>query len=310
MAVCGANGPGSSSGTMKPPPFSYFRPAGREETLGLLREHGDEAKVLAGGQSLIPMMNLRLAAPAILVDIGGLDELTSISSSAHGTLAIGATTRQAAVLRSPEVASLAPMVTEALRWISHPAVRERGTFGGSIAHNHPAAELPAVLVALEAEVVVESRSGPRTIPAAELFVSYMTTALEDDELLTEIRIPPPPEGRCLDRFREVARRHGDFAIAGAAVRLVVDGDDAITAARIVLCGVSDSPVRITAAESALVGMRIGDDDATRHAAELAGSDLDPFSDIHASGAYRRRVSVELVRQAITDHFSGDGNLHG
>lgn len=286
---------------MKPAPFVYYRPETREEAIALLVEHGDEAKILAGGQSLIPMMNLRLAGPAILIDICGIPDLSGISET-NGALEIGATTRQTAALRSPEIRAGAPLVHEAMRWIGHPANRNRGTFGGSVAHADPAAELPAVLLALDAEVIAQGSAGSRNIPADDFFESYFTTKLEDGELLAGVRLPQNAE-RDAWGFVEVARRHGDFAMVGAAFTAKSDGGR-FTDARIALFGVAERAIRVREAEAALLGRDIGDAAAAREVGAIAAQDLDPPHDHHASSLYRKEVAGVLVRRAIEAAAAG------
>src|SRR4051812_33814261 len=198
---------------MKPPLFEYHAPASIDEAVGLLAEHGDEAKVLAGGQSLIPLLSLRLARPAHLVDVNGLSELAGIANGKG--LELGALVRHRAAERSADVKAASPMVAAALRFVGHAAIRNRGTVGGSVAHADPAAELPAVLLALGGEVVAQSERGSRTIPAADMFQGFLTTALEPDELLTAVRFPASPAGAGWS-FMEFSRRSGDFAIIGVA----------------------------------------------------------------------------------------------
>jgi carbon-monoxide dehydrogenase medium subunit len=288
---------------MKPPPFTYVRADSADEALQALAQYGDDAKVLAGGQSLIPMMNLRLAQPEVLVDIGRATDLAGIQRG--GDLRIGATTSQSAVARSADVAAHAPLVRAALRYVSHPAIRSRGTFGGSIAHADPAAELPAVAVALDASLVLRGPRGTREVAAGDFFVTHLTTAMDEDEVLCEVRVPPPVvEGRVHDGFLELARRHGDFALVGVAVRLVVDAAERIAHARVVMCGVSDVPFRAREAEQLLVGSSVGDQTTVREAAQFAARDLQPPSDVHASGKYRRELAGVLVRRAVNAAFQG------
>ena len=284
---------------MKPAPFKYATCETVEDAVSVLAEHGDEAKVLAGGQSLVPLMNLRLAAPAVLVDLNRVAALQGVS--ANGTVEIGAMTRQADVERSAEVAAGAPLVAEALRHVAFPAVRGRGTIGGSIAHADPAAELPAVLLALGGEVVAQSASGSRTIAADELFQTYFTTALRADEVLTHVRIPATGDGQ---RFgiQEVARKRNDFALAGAVVVADVDAGGTCTSARVALFGVSDRPIRAAGAEQALTARSLAEGAAA--AAEAAMAELDPKGDAHASAEYRREVTGVLVRRAVEQAASG------
>jgi carbon-monoxide dehydrogenase medium subunit len=283
---------------VKPAPFDYRRPETLDEALAIFAELGSDAKALAGGQSLVPAMNFRLARPAVLVDLNRLDPLAYIDESPDGGLRIGAMTRQRAAERSPAIAGRASLLFEAMPWIAHPQIRNRGTVGGSLAHADPAAELPAVMVALDARFVLRSQTASRTVPAQGFYTGILSTALTPDELLTEIQIPPR-SAHSGTAFMELARRHGDFALVGVAVELVLDEGGDCSSARIVLLSVGDAPVLATTAMAALVGnaptaSRI--EDAGRVAAEC---DIDPPSDIHASSAYRRHLARVLVRRAIT-----------
>jgi len=233
---------------MKLPPVEYEAPATVAEAIELLAEHLDEASVLAGGQSLIPLLALRLARPAVLIDINGVDELSGVSAT-DGWVAIGAMTREYVAEESESVAGTVPLLAAALPLIGHEAIRSRGTIGGSLAHADPAAELPAVARALDAEFVVRGQSGMRVIPAAEWFEGFLTTSRRPDELLVEIRFPAARRGTGVS-FQEVARRHGDFAIVGLAASLVLSGG-VISDARLAFAGVSDVPVRAAAAEDLL-----------------------------------------------------------
>jgi carbon-monoxide dehydrogenase medium subunit len=266
------------------------------EAVDALREHGTEGKVLAGGQSLVPMMNMRLARPEVLVDVSRIPELGGIRG--NGRIAIGAGTRQAAVLRAGAVGQRFPLVHAALRHVGHAANRARGTFGGSIAHADPAAELPAVVLALDAELVVQGPGGSRVVAADEFFVTHYTTTLDVDDVLVEVRLPERRPSAWA--FGEVARRHGDFALAGVAFAAETDGDGAVTAARVALFGVADRPVRAAAAEAALVGRRLGDEAVAGEVAALAPEGIEFASDIHVDDAYRWEAAVALVRRAVID----------
>src|SRR5215469_7986625 len=235
---------------MKLPYVEYEAPATLAEAVGLLAEHQDEASVLAGGQSLIPLMALRLARPTVLIDINGLSELSLVAAK-DGHVTIGAMTREYVAEDSATVGDTVPLLAAALPLIGHEAIRSRGTIGGSLAHADPAAELPAVALALDAEFVVRSLSGDRVVPAAEWFKGYLTTSRRPDEILVEVRFPAAGPGSGV-AFQEVARRHGDFAIVGLAVSLMVAGGS-ITDARLAFAGVSDVPVRAADAEQLLVG---------------------------------------------------------
>ena len=280
---------------MKSAPFKYVPAESVDEVLAALGEYGDEAKILAGGQSLVPLMNMRLATPGVLVDVNRIRGLDGIK--ANGGLEIGAVTRQLAVQRSPDVESAAPMVTEALRHVGHTGIRSRATFGGTIAHADPAAEIPAVLLALEGEVVARGPGGERTIAADDLFVTYFTTTLAEYEMLTHARIPKASD-RLRFGFLEVARRHGDFALVGVAAAVEVDGGDVCQSARIVIFGVGERPIRALAGEQAVVGERLSDAAAQEAAARATSAELEPKSDVHASSQYRKEVAGVLVRRAL------------
>jgi carbon-monoxide dehydrogenase medium subunit len=280
---------------LKPAPFAYHCPESLEEALALLAEHGDESKVLAGGQSLVPMMAFRLARPSVLVDLNQLPGLSEITVSGD-TVVVGSMVRERAAERSAAMKERVPLLAEALPLIGHEAIRTRGTIGGSLSHADPAAELPAVALATGATLVLSSAArGERSVEAADFFEGYFTTALEPDEILTEIRFPSSPEGTgvCIE---EAARRHGDFAMVGVAASLRLDGST-IADARLALIGVSDVPVRAREAEQALIGQAAGAA-AYGEAAALAVRDLTPSTDLHGSAAYRVSVAGTLVGRAL------------
>ncbi len=279
---------------MKLPHVDYEAPRTVTEAVELLAEHEDEASVLAGGQSLIPLLALRLAHPAVLIDINGVTELSGVSAT-NGTVTIGAMTREYVAEESGTVADAVPLLAAALPLIGHEAIRNRGTIGGSLAHADPAAELPAVARALDAEFVVRGRAGERVIPAAKWFEGYLTTSRAPDELLVEVRFPAAGRGTG-SSFDEVARRHGDFAIVGLATSLTLSGG-AISDARLAFAGVSDVPVRATEAEDLLVGERPSAE-LFDEAARRATSDIDPPADLHGSADYRRKVAAALVRRGL------------
>jgi carbon-monoxide dehydrogenase medium subunit len=279
---------------MKLPPFEYAAPATVAEAVDLLAEYSDEASVLAGGQSLIPLLALRLARPAVLIDINGVGELAGISAT-DGWVSIGAMTREYVAEESKTVADAVPLLAAALPLIGHEAIRSRGTIGGSLAHGDPAAELPAVARALDAEFVVRGPAGDRVVPAAQWFEGYLTTSRGADELLLEVRFPVARPGTGTS-FGEVARRHGDFAIAGLATSLVLSGG-VISEARLALAGVSDVPARASAAEDLLTGERPSDE-LFEEAARGAVADLDPPGDLHGSPEYRKAVAGALVRRGL------------
>jgi len=279
---------------MKLPHVDYEAPKTVSEAAALLAEHQDEASVLAGGQSLIPLLALRLARPAVLVDINGIDELSGVSA-ADGWVAIGAMTRDYVAEESETVADAVPLLAAALPLIGHEAIRSRGTVGGSLAHADPAAELPAIARALDAEFVVRGQSGERVVPAAEWFEGYLTTSRRPDELLVEVRFPAAGRGTGIS-FQEVGRRHGDFAIVGLAASLTLSGG-AISDARLAFAGVSDVPARATSAEDLLVGERPSAE-LFDEAARRATDDIDPPADLHGSSEYRKKVAAALVRRGL------------
>jgi len=282
---------------MKPAAFDYFAPKSVEEALSLLAEHGYDAKPLAGGQSLVPTMNFRLAQPAVLVDLNGIDDLFFVRETSDG-LRIGAMTRQHTVERSPLVQRRAPLIHETMPYIAHPQIRNRGTFGGSLAHADPASELPVLAVILNARMRVQSSRGERWVDAKDFYLGLFATDLQPDELLVEIAIPdlPAHSGWAFD---EVARRHGDYAMAGAAATVTLAEDGSIAAARLVYLSVGDYPTEAVRAETALAGEQ-PTPAAIRAAAETAAAqDIDPSGDIHASAGYRRHLAKVLAERVLS-----------
>lgn len=280
---------------MKPPSFTYHDPRSLDEVISLLAEHGEDGRALAGGQSLVPLLNFRLVHPRHLIDLNRLDHLAGVHRS-EGHLRLGAMTRQSTLERSTLVARNWPLLTEALGLVAHSQVRNRGTVGGSVAHADPAAELPVALAALDARFRTRSVRGERTIAAPDFFVTHLTTALEPDELLVEIEVPPlqPRTGHA---FIEFARRHGDFALAGASVLLTLDGMGACQRAAICLLAAAPTPLRASDAEQLLVGQPV-DEKAATAAAERVVTAISPTGDIHGSAEYRKELSEVLVRRAI------------
>jgi CO/xanthine dehydrogenase FAD-binding subunit len=292
---------------VKPPPFEYHAPRELDEALALLAQYGDEGKVLAGGQSLVPLLNFRLAAPEHLIDINGLGELAYLRRRDE-TLHIGALTRHATVERSDVVATHWPLLREAVQWVAHPQIRSRGTVGGSVAHADPAAEIPVSLAALDARLTVRSVRGERTLDWRDFFLSTLTTALEPDELLIEIQVPPTPT-RSGSALAEYSRRHGDFALGGAAVLLSFDEAHTCTGAAIALLAAAPAPVRAQQAEKLLLGAEISDQLAAA-AARAAVEGIHPSGDIHGSTAYRTSLIEAQVRRAIltaTARARGEGD---
>ena len=280
---------------MKPAPFAYHRPESVAEALDLMAGLGDDAKALAGGQSLVPMMNFRLARPTHLVDLNRLHELDYVRDEG-AFVEVGAMTRVRAVERGRTVADRLPILPEALALVGHPQIRNRGTVGGSLAHADPAAELPALALALDAQLVAGSSTGEMTLPAGEFLHGFFSSGLEPGELLLRFRFPVP-EGRVGTGFAEFARRHGDFALAGVAAVLIAGGESGCREARVALLGVADTPVRASEAERILVEGGLGSR-TIDEAAEAAMSGLEPASDIHGSSSYRRELAGVMAGRAI------------
>ena len=280
---------------MKPAPFEHHAPATVVEAVEMLAQFGDEAKVLAGGQSLVPLLALRLARVEHLIDVNRIPDLAGIARE-DGWLSVGALTRQSVAERSSEAATAIPLLSRALPYVGHFQIRNRGTVGGSTVHADPASELPAVAVALDAELVAVGPGGPRTIPAAEFYLSTWTTALAADEVLTSVRYPIWP-GRCGFAVEEFARRHGDFAIAGVVCGVQVAPDGLVQRAAIALFGMGSTPVRARGAEAAFVGLRASDADR-REVAVAAVQESDPPDDLHGPASYRRRVATYLTETAL------------
>jgi CO/xanthine dehydrogenase FAD-binding subunit len=280
---------------MKPAPFVYAAPSTLAEAITLLAQHGETAKLLAGGQSLVPMMNFRLARPEYIVDLNCVQGLEYLREQ-DAQLVVGAMTRQRAVERSELVRQHYPLLWEATQLIGHPAIRNRGTVGGSIAHADPAAELPAVLLAHGGSVVVQGPRGRRDIAAQELFLTYFTTMLAGDEILTEVRLPrwPPGTGWC---FLEESRRHGDFAMVGVAALITLDAARHCTRVAVVLTGVGGAPYQVAEASAMLVG-QTPDDTRIAAVAEAAATGVAPEGDLHASAEFRRHLSGVLTRRAL------------
>jgi carbon-monoxide dehydrogenase medium subunit len=291
---------------VKPSAFGYDAPQTVEEAVARLGELGDGAKVLAGGQSLIPMLSLRLAYFDHLVDVGRIPELRDVQSDSD-TVVVGATALDATIEHDADLAARVPLLARVTPYIGHFQIRNRGTVGGSIAHADPAAEYPAVALALEAEIEAVSPRGRRQIPAADFFEGFWTTALDDDELLVGVRFPVWT-GRCGFAVHEFTRRHGDFALAGAVVAVELDADDRVARCAIGLLGLGPTPLRATVAEHAAVGAK-PDLDA-EELGLLALSDLtDVPSDLHGSARYRARVGAAMVTRAWNDAI-GEAAAHG
>jgi carbon-monoxide dehydrogenase medium subunit len=285
---------------MKPPVFEYVAPDSVDAALTLLSQHGGDAKPLAGGQSLVPAMNFRVAQPAMLVDLNPLAELDFIREE-DGELRIGAMTRQRRVERDALVAERAPLLHETIPYIAHPQIRNRGTIGGSLAHADPAAELPVVAVALDARIKTRSASGERWIPAAEFFQGIFTTALNPDELLLEVAFPAMPP-RAGWSFVEFARRHGDYALMGVASVVAVDEQGVCRQARLVYLNAGDGPVAASQAAQLLLG-HSSSPEAIEAAANMAADhEITPFGSVHATADYQRHLARVLTRRALKQAF--------
>ena len=285
---------------MKPAPFAYLAPRSVDEALAHLAEHGSEARPLAGGQSLVRLMNTRLATPSVLIDINRIGELAAISRE-NGAVRIGAVARQRACETSPEVRDGVPVFAEAVRQVAHPSVRRRGTAVGSVAFADPSAELPAALLAADGEVVARSSRGERSIAADDFFTGPFTNALAPDELAVALRIPVTAE-RPGSAFVEESRRHGELPMCGVAAVVTLDGDGAVAQARIALCGVHRRPIRARDAEAALQSEH-PDDELLQAAGALAASAADPVGDCHGSAAFRRHLAAVLTRRALATAIS-------
>ena len=282
---------------MKPAPFRYVAAQSVEQALALKAEHGDEARFLAGGQSLVPTMNFRLTQPAMLIDINPLTELAGLKNGAGDNVRIGALTRYRTLERDPTVADRLPLIAEALPHIAHPQIRNRGTIGGNLAHADPASEMPAIVLGLGGRLRAQSVRGERWIDASDFFIGALTTALAADEMLMELELPaaPPRSGSC---FMEVSRRRGDFAMMGVACTVRLDADGRCAQARIALCNAGEGPVFAAQASESLVGGAI---DAARiaDAAKLVQGEIEPGGSIHASKEFQLHLAGVLIKRTLT-----------
>ena len=281
---------------MKPPKFDYFAPDSIESALTLIAEHGDDARYLAGGQSLVPMMNFRVAAPSALIDLNGIATLRGIRVDENSRLHIGAMTRTREIEMDSTIATANPLLHAAALHIAYIQIRNRGTIGGSLAHADPAAEMPGIVLACNAEINSIGPAGPRSIAAGDFFEGIYSTALQDGEMITEIVFPPWPAARCW-AFQEISRREGDFAMIGIAAWFDLNETGEISAASLTAIGAGDTPLRLPAAEEILSGQPPGDV-LFAEAAQAAVNELDPGSDLHASAEYRREVGGVLVERAL------------
>jgi carbon-monoxide dehydrogenase medium subunit len=287
---------------MRPAPFRYFAPDSADAALRLLAEHGEEARLLAGGQSLVPLMNLRMGRPGVLVDLGRCADLAYIQKRAD-CLAFGAMTRQIDAQNSPLTAAHCPLVAQALSFAGPVAIRNRATVGGTLAHADRTAELPAVAAALEADFVIDGPGGPRQVAAKDFFQGDLTTDVKPGEMLREVRFPLM-EPKAFSTFQEVGTRSRDMAVAGVAAYLVFDGA-AVSKARLAVIGVGSMPMRLVESENLLVSSKLGETVRER-AAEAARAAVDAISDIHASAEYRRHVTGSLVEKALDEALRHGG----
>lgn len=282
---------------MKPAPFLYEAPQSVDEALQSLAQHGYEAKLLAGGQSLIPTMNFRLAQPAVLIDLNGLEELAYTRPGKDNSVSLGAMTRQRAVERDTRLAELTPLLAQALPYVAHSQIRNRGTIGGSIVHADPAAELPAVAVALGARLRLRSVRGERWVQADDFFQGVFAVDLEPDEMVMEVVFPPRP-GQTGYAFQEIARRQGDYALAGVAASITLNDKGQCQEARLVYFSVGDRPVVATQAANSLQGYLITEEAIAYVAHQAASKEIDPTSNVHASADFQRHLVKVLTGRAI------------
>ena len=282
---------------MKPAPFKYVAASSLDHALSLKAEYGDDARFLAGGQSLIPAMNFRLARPSALIDINGLSELACVERSEGGDIRVGALTRYRSLERDTEFLASCPLFADALPHIAHPQIRNRGTIGGNLSHADPASELPAIAVAMQARMRIKSAKDERWVAASEFFRGLLTTDVRPDEMLVEIAFPAPMPrtGTC---FMEVARRRGDFALAGVAAVLTVDEQGRCSQLRLALCGVGETPVDASAAAASLIGQHCSGEAVETVAAEVKNI-ITPSGNVHASPDYQRHIAGVLTQRAIS-----------
>ncbi len=282
---------------MKPAPFEYIAPASLEEALDALQDHGFDGKLLAGGQSLIPVMNFRLAQPAVIIDLNGVTELGALREDVNGGVRVGAMVRHSHMEHSELIAQSVPLISEVMPYIAHPQIRNRGTIGGSLAHADPAAELPVIMVALEAKFRLQRQGGKRWVKAVDFYESLFVTALEPEEILVEIAVPPHPANSGY-AFTEFSRRHGDYAQVGAAAVISMDESGICRDARLVFLSVGEIPMVAVKAAGMMVGER-PTSGLIADAAELASrQEIDPMGDIHATADYKRHLAAVLGRRAL------------
>lgn len=293
---------------MKPPPFKYLAPDSLEQALELMAQYGKEAKLLAGGQSLIPAMNFRVAQPAVLVDLNRITALDYIQTQGDGSLAVGAMTRQRELEFDPQIAARVPLLHECMPHVAHPQIRNRGTLGGSLAHADPAAELPVVALASSARMRAQSSQGERWVEADQFFQGMFTTALQPGEILVEVVFPPAQAGTGWS-FLEASRRRGDYAMMGVAAGLNLDAEGICIEARLVYMNAGDGPIAARQAAAGLAGQPAGPE-AFEQAAAAAQQEIDPLGNVHASVAYQRHLATVLTRRALaaaTERARGNGS---
>src|ERR1700674_972123 len=291
---------------MKPAAFKYIAATSLEQALSLKAEYGDEAKFLAGGQSLMPAMNFRLAQPAVLIDINRIDGLGDVRRDDDGAY-VGATTRYRRLERDTGFAGMFPLIAEALPHIAHPQIRTRGTIGGNLSHADPASELPAIAVALGARLCIQSTRGERWCDARDFFVGGLTTDLQPDEMLVgiELPLPHPRSGSC---FMEVARRRGDFAIVGIATMITLGERDECAEVRLAFCGVGETPIDASSAADTVVGHALTRE-AVREVAESIQARIDPSGSVHATASYQRHIAAVLTERALQTAYQRAHNGH-
>jgi len=283
---------------MKPAKFEYFAPNHVTEALALMSDKGENARFLAGGQSLVSMMNFRLATPSVLVDLNEIPKLRKVHIGVSGELQVGAMTRTRQIETDPAIAGANPLLSATAAHIAHFQIRNRGTIGGSLAHADPAAEFPGVALVCDARILVRDQDGRRTVKAKDFFKGVFANELSVGDLIEKIIFPPWPPDRCW-AFQEISRREGDFAIIGIAAWFDVDEIGKISDTRIAAIGAGDTPLRLNSAESTLLG-HSPDADLFALAASVGGEDLDPGSDIHASAEYRREVGAVLIERVLLE----------
>ena len=286
---------------MKPAPFKFFAPTSIDEALDHLENYGYDAKILAGGQSLIPTMNFRLAQPAVLIDLNKVEDLFFIEQNEAGDIRMGAMTRQRQIEKSELIKEKVPLVHEAMPFIAHPQIRNRGTIGGSIAHADPSGELPALALALEAKFKLVKKSGERWVVAQDFFIGLFSTDLQPEEILAEISIPVLAK-RSGCAFQEISRRHGDYAMVGVAAVVTLDEHGKCENAAITLLSVGDAPVQAHKAKQLLIGEKASAKVIEAAAEMVSSSDIDPPNDIHASAKFRRHLAKVLTKRVLTQAF--------